>query len=156
MTAKAFFERLYLVLGPRQFAPFVTIPYASTPPPIRLQLFLDFPCLFAQFCSRGGPNFLIRQQTGWSLHPHGVTRVLFQGAFLSRRRRCRCRRRVFWCGRRRPFSPRGFQFRRAPCWLCRGGISSLHVPGQMTQECCWGFYGGWWGWNVSCRWGGAS
>ena len=43
MTTKAIFERVYLVTGPHQFAPFVTILYAPTPPQLIVQLFLDFP-----------------------------------------------------------------------------------------------------------------
>jgi len=42
MTATAFFERLYLVLGLHQFASFVTMPSAPTSPPLALRLFLDF------------------------------------------------------------------------------------------------------------------
>jgi len=57
VTSMAFFERLYLVLGPRQFALFVTTPYASTPPPIRLELFLDFYVFSPNFVPGLGPNF---------------------------------------------------------------------------------------------------
>jgi len=42
VTAKAIFERFYLVPTPHQSAPFVTIPYAPTRPPLNLQIFLDF------------------------------------------------------------------------------------------------------------------
>jgi len=49
------------------------------------------------------------QTVNWLVSPSTcVKRVLFklkkkiQGDFVSRRRRCRCRRCVFWCGRRRP------------------------------------------------------
>jgi len=47
VTAKANFERLYLVSGPRQFMLFVTIPYAPTPPPLTLQLFLNLVIWYA-------------------------------------------------------------------------------------------------------------
>jgi len=46
VTAKAIFERLYLVPGLRQFAPFVTMPSAPTPPPLTIQLFSCFPFIF--------------------------------------------------------------------------------------------------------------
>jgi len=46
VTAKAFFERLYVVPGLRQFAAFVTMPSAPTPPPFTLQLFLDLSTIF--------------------------------------------------------------------------------------------------------------
>ena len=36
VTAKAIFERLVLVAAPHRFAPFVTMPSASTPPPLIL------------------------------------------------------------------------------------------------------------------------
>ena len=69
MTAMAFFELLYLVLGPRQFAPFVTIPYASTPPPIRLQLLLDFRVFSPNFVSGLGPNLCSDSKlAGFSIH----------------------------------------------------------------------------------------
>ena len=42
VTAKKIFERLYFVLGLRQFVPRVNCPYAPTPPPLIQQLFLDF------------------------------------------------------------------------------------------------------------------
>jgi len=42
MTAKAIFAHLVLVPRPRRFEPFATKPYAPTPPPLMLQLFLDF------------------------------------------------------------------------------------------------------------------
>ena len=42
VTARTFFERLYLVLGLGTFGPWVKCPYAPTTPPIQLQLFLDF------------------------------------------------------------------------------------------------------------------
>ena len=41
VTAKAFFERFYLVPGLRRFLPFVTMPSATTLPPLNRQLFLD-------------------------------------------------------------------------------------------------------------------
>jgi len=55
VTEKALFERLYLVPGPRQFAPYVTMPSAPTPPPLShsQRLFLDFRAIF--FSS--GPQF---------------------------------------------------------------------------------------------------
>jgi len=46
VTAQTIFERLYLVSGLRQFAPFVTTPYAPTPPPLTMHLFVDFPVFF--------------------------------------------------------------------------------------------------------------
>jgi len=42
VTAKTFFERLYLVPGLRKFAPWVNCPCALTPPHFTQQLFLDF------------------------------------------------------------------------------------------------------------------
>ena len=56
MTAEAFFERLYLVLGFSPFEPRVNCPYAPTPPLFSLQLFLDFRAFFSPsdpsiFCS---------------------------------------------------------------------------------------------------------
>jgi len=47
VTAKTFFERLYLVLGLRQFAPWVNCPWAPTPPPFTQQLHLDFRANFS-------------------------------------------------------------------------------------------------------------
>ena len=55
MTAKAFFERLYLVLGLSPFEPRVNCPYAPTPPLLTQQLFLDLRAIF----SRSGPSFLV-------------------------------------------------------------------------------------------------
>jgi len=46
VTAKAFFERLYLISGLRQFAPFVTMPSAPTSPSLALRLILDFRAIF--------------------------------------------------------------------------------------------------------------
>jgi len=42
VTAKVFFERLYLVLGLSPFEPRVNCAYAPTPPPLAHQLFFDF------------------------------------------------------------------------------------------------------------------
>jgi len=42
VTAKAFFERFYLVLGLNPFEPRVNCPYALTPPLLIRPLFLDF------------------------------------------------------------------------------------------------------------------
>jgi len=44
VTAKTFFEHLYLDLGLRQFAPWVNSPCAPTPPPFTQQLLSRFPC----------------------------------------------------------------------------------------------------------------
>ena len=49
-----FFERLYLVPGLRQFAPFVTMPSAPTHPPLTIRLFLDLRAIFFPSC----PQFL--------------------------------------------------------------------------------------------------
>ena len=46
VTAKAIFERLYLVPGQRLIALFVSMPSAPTPPPLTLRLFLDFRAIF--------------------------------------------------------------------------------------------------------------
>jgi len=51
-TAKAFFERLYFVLGLSPFEPRVNCPYAPTPPPLTQQ-FLDFRAIFLP----SGPSF---------------------------------------------------------------------------------------------------
>jgi len=48
VTAKAFFERLYLVPGLRQLALFVAVPSATTPPLLIRRLFLDFSAIFPQ------------------------------------------------------------------------------------------------------------
>jgi len=42
VTQKAIFERFVLSPRPRQFVPFVTMPYAPTPTPLCCLLFLDF------------------------------------------------------------------------------------------------------------------
>jgi len=47
VTAKAFFERLYLVSGLSPFEPRVKCPCAPTPPPFAKQLFLDFCEIFS-------------------------------------------------------------------------------------------------------------
>jgi len=47
VTAKTFFERLYLVPGPSPFEPRVHCPCAPTPPPFTHQLFLDFCAIFS-------------------------------------------------------------------------------------------------------------
>jgi len=46
MTAKEFFERLYLVPGLHQLLPFVTMPSKPTFPPLAWRLFLDFRAIF--------------------------------------------------------------------------------------------------------------
>jgi len=46
LTAKVFFERVYLVLGLSPFEPRVNCPYAPTPPLLSKQLFLDFRAFF--------------------------------------------------------------------------------------------------------------
>jgi len=46
VTAKAIFERLYLVPGPRQFAPFVIVLMHPHSHPLTLQLISRFFCLF--------------------------------------------------------------------------------------------------------------
>ena len=56
MIANAIFERLYLVPGLRQFAPFVTMPSAPTPPPLTMRLFLDFLQSFCQVA----PQFIFQ------------------------------------------------------------------------------------------------
>jgi len=48
VTAKAFFERLYLVPGLRQLALFVAVPSATTLPLLIRRLFLDFRAIFPQ------------------------------------------------------------------------------------------------------------
>jgi len=60
-TAKAILERLYLVPGLCQFASFVFIPSAHTPPPLILQLFLDFSAF--DFYPRVAAQFLCQQVT---------------------------------------------------------------------------------------------
>jgi len=52
VTVKAFFERLYLVLGLSPFEPRVNCPYAPTPPLLTRKLFLDFCAIF-------GPSFFV-------------------------------------------------------------------------------------------------
>ena len=46
MTAKGFFESLYLVPGLHQLLPFVTMPSKPTFPPLAWRLFLDFRAIF--------------------------------------------------------------------------------------------------------------
>ena len=72
MTAKTIFECMYLILGLRQFAPWVNCPYAPTPPPLTQQLFLDFCAIFFP----SGPSFFCQHtiyQVIWpspgTLHP---------------------------------------------------------------------------------------
>jgi len=64
VTAKAIFERLYLVPGPRQFAPVVTIPYAPTPPPLTLQLLLHFSAFSSIFFPEWSLNFCVSKKSG--------------------------------------------------------------------------------------------
>jgi len=61
VTAKEFFERLYLVPRLRQFALIVTMPSASTPPLLTRRLFLDFSSFFPRvtpqiFCQHDSPS----------------------------------------------------------------------------------------------------
>jgi len=63
MTAKARFERLYLVSGLGTLGPFVTMPSAPTFPPLALRLFLDLCAIFSRvapqfFCQQNSPNNL--------------------------------------------------------------------------------------------------
>ena len=60
VTEKAFFERLYLVLGLSQFEPRVKCPCAPIPPPFDQQLFLEFfPRIARQFfCHHDSPSNL--------------------------------------------------------------------------------------------------
>jgi len=59
VTAKTFFERLYLVSGLRQFTPFLAMPLAPTPPHLNLQLFLDFGT-FKKNCQCDSPSNLAK------------------------------------------------------------------------------------------------
>jgi len=55
VTSKAFFERLYVVLGLSPFEPRVKCPYAPTLPPLTHKLFLDFRAIVFP----SGPSFFI-------------------------------------------------------------------------------------------------
>ena len=55
MTAKAIFERLYLIPGLGPFGLRVNCPYAPTPPPLTHRLFLDFRAIFFP----GDPSFFL-------------------------------------------------------------------------------------------------
>jgi len=46
VTAKRFFERLYLVVGLHEVAPGSTVPMHPQPRPFKRQLFLDFRTIF--------------------------------------------------------------------------------------------------------------
>jgi len=59
VTEKAFFERLYLVLGLSPFEPRVNCPYSPTPPPLAPQLFLDFRAIFFP----SGPSVVVSNET---------------------------------------------------------------------------------------------
>jgi len=55
MTAKAFFERFYFVLGLSPFEPRVNCPYTPTPPLLTTQVFLEFRVIFLA----SGPSFFV-------------------------------------------------------------------------------------------------
>jgi len=59
VTAKAIFERLYLIPGLQKCAFLVTIPYAPAPPPLTLQLFLEFLPFGQKIC----PPFFLSAQS---------------------------------------------------------------------------------------------
>jgi len=60
MTAKAICEHLVLVPGPHQFALFITMPYAPTPPSFTLHLFLDFAVFPSKIYRTGlGPSIFV-------------------------------------------------------------------------------------------------
>jgi len=67
VPAKTIFERLNLFSGPRQFALFVTMPSAPTPPRLNRRLFVDFHAIFSRvapefFCKHNSPSLLTHFQ----------------------------------------------------------------------------------------------
>jgi len=71
-TVKAFFERLYLVLGLSSFEPRVSCPYTLTSPLLIRQLFLDFCAIF--FLS--GPSFFCQHTIHKVIWPSSGTLIL--------------------------------------------------------------------------------
>jgi len=74
VTEKSTFERLYLVLGLRQFATRVNCSCAPTPPPLTQRLFLDFCAIFFQvaphfFGHHDSPSNLVESPLARALSP---------------------------------------------------------------------------------------
>jgi len=68
VTIKAFFERLYLVLGMGTFGPWVNCPYALTTPTVHSSTISRFPCNFFPqmapqfFCHHDSPSNLVESR----------------------------------------------------------------------------------------------
>jgi len=63
VTAKSINVHLVLVPGPRRFAPFDTMPYALTTPPLTLQPFLKAPVNSFNFPPGVAPQFFMSAQS---------------------------------------------------------------------------------------------
>jgi len=66
-TAKKTYEQLVLVPGLRQFLPVVIMLSALTPPPLTLQLFLDFLVFLPNFFPECGPSKIHQHLFLWNL-----------------------------------------------------------------------------------------
>ena len=83
VTENINFERLYLVSGQRNIAPFFTMPSAPTSPPLALHLFLDFcPSGPSFFCQHDSPSNLAEslypQRWWWNFWKNEISMSKFR------------------------------------------------------------------------------
>ena len=87
VTAKAIFERLYLVLGRGTFGPSFNCPCASTPPTAQSVANSRFSCLFVQKFHPRGPSFFgqhdSRSNLSESQYPPSACRTPKSKSFRS-------------------------------------------------------------------------